>query len=327
MKTAKSMTRGAFSLIELLVVIAIIGILVALIVPAVQRVRASAATAQCANNLRQIGLGLQGFHDAYRHFPYAKGEGPYIPGGNGSPWSMFGWMYQILPYIDEVALYKEGELAPSDWGDQGNGPHWIKTTSTPVSIYACPSDPWAPMGPVPQPHQPLDSELWEANTSYVGVYGKGWLPPDYPDTPILKGVFYFYWDRPLPQQGVRISDITDGAAYTLMVGEVPYIADQPPVPRFWRTSWDHNTLPAISGPAIDGDAEWGNGTPTEYFSPPFATGHALDNDFWHFWSYHAGGGNWLMCDGSVRFMAYSAGTTVIPIMATIAGNEPNPPLD
>src|SRR5437870_3144137 len=88
--------RSAFTLIELLVVIAIIAILIALLVPAVQKVREAAARTQCSNNLKQIALGVHGFHDTYKRFPNA-----YSAGGGEATWSL-----RVLPYIEQGAIYK-----------------------------------------------------------------------------------------------------------------------------------------------------------------------------------------------------------------------------
>lgn len=132
-------TRQGFTLIELLVVIAIIAILIALLVPAVQKVREAAARIQSTNNLKQIGLGFHGYHDANKRLPWVGIGGSF---GNAAVADSGGWAYQILPYIDQQPMFA-----------LGNG----LSTSAPqvgVAVYLCPGRgraPFATTGTAPGP--------------------------------------------------------------------------------------------------------------------------------------------------------------------------------
>ena len=127
-----SSMRSAFTLIELLVVIAIIAILIALLVPAVQKVRDAAARTQCINNLKQLGLGLHGYHDAVKKFP----PGQYNPlGQDANPFNRSCWMQPILPYVDQLPAYDRWNAWGVTWATQVTE-NWNAQT-----VFMCPADP------------------------------------------------------------------------------------------------------------------------------------------------------------------------------------------
>ena len=152
--------RRAFTLVELLVVIAIIGILVALLLPAVQAAREAARRSQCTNNMRQMGIALLNHHDSKKHFP----EGVHIPDVNvpaHGP-AAFGWGGLILPYLEETNLGSQYQRSIVTSGGKtlkfpdynwetavgtGGQPRAADLSATSVSTFICPSD---VMGPINQ---------------------------------------------------------------------------------------------------------------------------------------------------------------------------------
>jgi prepilin-type processing-associated H-X9-DG protein len=270
---------------ELLIVVAMIAILVALLIPAVQRVKAAAARTDCAHNLKEIGLALHQHHDLYGSFPLSS----FL--GDGS------WLRALLPYIE----------------------HDIDDAAAIVPNFQCPADGnvlgwWVDVMP--------DGVVRHALGSYQGVLGKSPPAPGEHGDGVFGGLeSRFEYFHP-----VRIANITDGLSNTLMAGERPPTAD-----KNWGHWWleeYHTSLWAIGGwtPAKDahGDATGAPCPDQSFFSPGDNINYCHVN---HFWSFHDGGGNWLLCDGSVRFLGYDAGEVIVPAMATISGGEDVPILD
>ena len=143
--------RQGFTLVELLVVIAIIGVLVSLLLPAVQAARESARRMNCANNLKQIGLGLHNYHSVYKTFPFQSTSA--APGPNGCQNGFYSWMAMILPQIEQGPLYEaiDWRVGMSDRCSQSSSGAYRSVTisathpnagpaSTIVDTYLCPSD-------------------------------------------------------------------------------------------------------------------------------------------------------------------------------------------
>jgi prepilin-type N-terminal cleavage/methylation domain-containing protein/prepilin-type processing-associated H-X9-DG protein len=189
-------SRKAFTLIELLVVISIIAVLIALLVPAVQKVREAAARTQCINNLKQIGLAMHGFHDAAKKLPPGYSASAAYP-STAPGW---GWAAYILPYMDQGVLQSNINFQQPVQSQSA-----IRTM---VPIFLCPSD-----IVTPTPFSITDSSLTPlaqaAPSSYAASVGDD--SSDVAD-PTGNGIFY-------RNSQTRLTDITDGTSNTVMVGD------------------------------------------------------------------------------------------------------------
>ncbi len=275
-------------------VIAIIGVLIGLLLPAVQRVRGAAAKTSCHNNLKQLALSLHGYHDATGAFPPGLSRST-----DAGKYPFLGWPARVLPWVEQGAIWAEVVRAfvtdpnPNDF--YGYQPH-LTLLATPVTVFNCPSDPRLP-GPV------VAKGTRAAFTSYLGVEGVNQRD--------RSGLLF-------ADSAVRMTAITDGASQTLVLGERPPATDLDL--GWWYRGW---------GQQQDGSAEMLlgalelNTSLSNCGSVPqgFGAGRIGDQcDALHFWSLHTGGGNFAMADGSVRFIEYAA-APVIPALSTRAGGE------
>lgn len=283
--------RRGFSLVELLLIIGIISILIALIIPAVQRIRAASDRLSCQNNLRQIGLALHSYHNAQRQFP------PGIASLQRQPTMAFvSWNARILPFLEQEHLWREIELAYAANSDFRQIPPHIHRQAV-VSVFSCRSDPRSMQASTKL------SGISVAFTSYLGVEGL--------DQFTRNGMLFL-------DSSIRIADVTDGLSNTLLVGERPPSDDE----RFgwWYAGWGQNKEGSCE--MLIGVCEV-NTSQARCIRGPYQFGEGrLTNpcDMFHFWSPHTGGGNFLMSDGSVHFLSYSA-TSILPALASRAGGE------
>jgi prepilin-type processing-associated H-X9-DG protein len=286
------------TLIEVLVVIGVIGVLVGLILPAVNQVRATATRTRCQNNLRQIGLALHQYHDAHGRLP------PEPPSANpGDANATLSWMALILPHIEQDALYRTSIAASlSDPDPLHNLPHVGMATVMPM--YICPSD--------SRLREPLTDQFGvrAGFTSYIGILGI--LPRG--TSRVKDGVL---GGRP----GVRFAEITDGLSQTIAVGERP-----PPdnlQAGWWYPGFNADGV-GLRGPnngiVLGGVFLFAN-APCGSIRGTFGPGRtAVPCDRYHIWSLHPGGANLLLADGAVRFFPYAAEPTIIA-MASMNGGE------
>ncbi|MDG3007004.1 DUF1559 family PulG-like putative transporter [Paludisphaera mucosa] len=304
--------RG-FTLIELLVVIAIIAVLIALLLPAVQSAREAARRAQCVNNLKQIGLALHNYNDSHGVFPpgyssfYKRdsGDAGTAEDDIGPGW---GWASFILPQVEQRALFDS-----INFNFTLTQPHNLTSQYLRVGAYLCPSDSTPVTVPVRN----------EANTqtmytvgcaNYVGMFGVGEIG----DAP-GRGAGMFFRNSKISFAGV-----TDGASNTIAVSE-----------RSHNLSYVTWTGRAVGGwlfttSSVEGGTDKFQVDPEEAFTMilgPAGTedGARTPNDpqahVEDYWSYHPGGVNAVLVDGSVRFIKSAINPIPWQALATRAGGE------
>jgi len=280
----------AFTLVELLVVIAIIGILVSLLLPAVQAAREAARRMSCYNNLKQIGLALHNYHDTHKSLPMGWiGVDPATrqPHALGQPG--WGWAARVLPFLEQsnTESLLKGDLPITD-------PSNLAARSTHLALYRCPSDANSQdffdiTGSMPTVRIPV--------ANYVGMAGTQELENCEP-LPIgvqcrTDGIFYH-------NSSTQFRDITDGLSNTFMVGERNSKID--------KSTWVGSIPGADEGFArFLGIAD----------HAPNTVGAHLDD----LSSYHPAGTNFVIADGSVRLITETIDLTVYQALATTRGGE------
>jgi prepilin-type N-terminal cleavage/methylation domain-containing protein/prepilin-type processing-associated H-X9-DG protein len=285
----KRSSRHAFTLVELLVVIAIIGILVALLLPAVQSAREAARRMQCTNHLKQLGLAFHSHHAAHNIFPSAGGPSwdVHMTFRNGrpaiAPYQQGGWGFQILPYIEQQAVWTGG-TATTDLDRS------ILAIGTPLNVMFCPTrrrpevltaTGWYPGdGGKVYAHAKNDYAACCHDTSTEQPRGIG--PVTQVDPP--GGILH----------ETSMADVKDGSTNTMLLSEkrlnIFYLGQMVAHDNEgYTTAWNHDTLRYVT-----------NDPRPDYRAPD---GGATDGD--RFGSSHSGGINVALCDGSVRFVNYS----------------------
>ncbi len=205
--------RVAFTLVELLVVIAIIGILVGLLLPAVQQAREAARRMQCSNNLKQIGLALHNYHDTYNKFPQGF-----------TRFHSWGWAVRVLPFMEQRNLFDRLATDSGNWGPINNAtnPVLLATLQTKLSGFRCPSD----TGPDINDKRTLGGRQ-VSMSNYIGVNGSllfqhlgQWY--DAESTPGNPATYVGGNGALFMDSKIGLRDITDGTSNTLLVGERDY---------------------------------------------------------------------------------------------------------
>lgn len=354
--------RVAFTLVELLVVIAIIGILVALLLPAVQAAREAARRSQCLNNLKQLGIAAHNYHDAHRSFPLGMEmcAGPSL--------TVATFFVRLLPYVEESSLADEWCTADPDW-KAGRATDAFKTmnvtgdpatsrAATIVATFLCPSDrftanPFLLGTPGSSPtafgstgNTGCVGGYYSA-TSYAGNYGEGSYYLQNSQFQIRpNGVFFItgpssdlYFDGEIKNNGdnwnhqnlapVSIARVTDGTSSTLMIGE-KFHED----PEFDATS-------SVSGFKMYQASTWAWQGGVKGTAALFCSSAVPMNEDVSYWddlgtptlaqdarlnswgSGHPGGVNFVFCDGSARFISDDISQVALTRLSTRNGGEVN----
>lgn len=325
--------RRGFTLIELLVVIAIIAILVALLLPAVQQAREAARRSSCKNNLKQVGLALHNYHDTFSVFP-PGGVGPDGDGNRGA-----SWLVRILPQLEQGPAYDQITFDGTDWTMQGTrtNRNWAITNQLRVPALNCPSS------PLPSTRTQTtnaetralgapDSITYQL-TNYVGIagaYDSGVALGQLPSPTAWTGYYRSNYNGviisvdTLSSQAVSMRSITDGTSNVVVVGEQSDFRTRTDGVQEDKRACNHDGGPWSAGEG--GSNGWwlnmtvirsginarngNNGQEQAYFRHTLLT------------SPHAGGGQFTMGDGSVRFISENINYLTLTRLCDKADRQP-----
>jgi prepilin-type N-terminal cleavage/methylation domain-containing protein len=295
--------RRGFTLVELLAVMAVIAVLMALLLPAVQASREAGRRTNCGNNLRQVALALQRFHETHKALP---------PNAQTAPRTGVSWMMEVLPFIEQEPLYRlvDARLPL-------NHPRNEAPSRTDIPLFRCPSDP-STRGPADYRSETSDAR---AGTSYKAVGGANWEWGDHlvshpigrfaGDTHGLcrgNGLLFAgtYAENPCPKPVVTdFTCVRDGLSNTFALGET--------VAEWTRWAWWFSYNGSTGTCAIPLNYRLGQ-----------VDLHAAWDDWgrnYGFYSGHPGGAQFAMCDAAVRFVPDSVDLGVYRGLATISGQE------
>lgn len=298
--------RAALTLLELLVVISIIGMLVAILLPAIQYARESSRRTACRNNLRQVALGVVSFNAAHKHFPAGRFNVPDYVGPDSAAWS---WMARTLPYLEEQPLFSRGRVGQSTLRESG-------ILDQQVPIFLCPNDEYSR---TPRTDAGDLDGLLVGQTNYQAVSGANWgadesqkktdIGTDWPN-PGTNGS----WDGLNSGDGIMrradylnprtVRHVKDGISKTFMVGEC-----LPEKNCYTGWAYSNNAHATCAIPP--------NVTPRE--------GSDYSPNWWPnvggFRSYHPGGLHFAHADASVDFIADEIELGIYRAGATISGND------
>jgi len=293
--------KRGFTLVELLVVIAIIGVLVALLLPAVQAAREAARRTQCSNNLKQLALGLHNYHDTHRAFPLG-----------GAPNQYLGYAARLLPFIEQQPLYDRVRF-----GEVYSSPSNYAVGAARIDAFFCPSASvlqslhapeqsngercytihyYANSGPIGT--NPMSGQNYNVKSEYESSFGQF----------AIDGIIYY-------RSSLRMADVTDGTSNTIALGEISW--NDYGGYRAWHRGGYHTG----SGTEIVNISEKSHRWPINIGKRDTAsTYRSLKNDG-PYGSQHPGGAMFALCDGSIRFLSETVDHNTYLSLASRNGGE------
>ena len=346
--------KSGFTLIELLVVIAIIAILIALLLPAVQQAREAARRTQCKNNLKQFGLAMHNYHDVFNRFPLPGLLNLSTTGPSGTGLTTTTWALSVLPQMEQANVYSLYNLNLSAW-DPSN----LAATQAKISAFVCPSTPRSDSAITYSAPSALFGGLVSANLTMTNAGALDYAPTTRVKDVYLNiayntsgmadrdgwgkgGIIYppaLSGSSTIPA-GSRIADITDGTSNTTMIAEVAAR----------NALYRGRKIVAITAPSPADEAYMNSIVGGGAWADPFGgawelAGRNFDgsgndrgpcgincsnskvkpgsvfNNAGGMYSFHTGGAQVLLCDGSVRFLSENISSVTLASLISRGDGE------